>query len=446
MKEEKILEIFHAALRAADPVLAIKKHISLAGQRLMAGDRAMSLGRFKKVLVVGAGKASASMAVGIAEVLGPRIESGLVVVKYGCSKPLERIEVVEAAHPLPDEPGVRATERIIELLGGADGETLVICLLSGGGSALLCAPAGITLEDMRQTTDLLLKAGADIFDLNTVRKHLSKVKGGRLAEAADGAALITLILSDVIGDCLDVIASGPTVPDTTTFGDAMDVIKKYSLEEKLPAGVLRRLRDGSAGLVPETPKGGEDFFKNTMNLIIASLDISLQAAREKANKTGIFKDARIVSNEVRGEARNAAVFLARKAVEAKAGLSPGDKPLCLISGGETVVTVKGEGKGGRNQELALAFAIAITGVEGVTLLSSATDGNDGDTDASGAIVDGLTATEAEKAGLDAVDFLNKNDSYTFFKSLDELTGIDRHIKTGPTGTNVMDIQIIMVEP
>ncbi|MDZ4384389.1 MAG: DUF4147 domain-containing protein, partial [Nitrospirota bacterium] len=329
------------------------------------------------------------MARAVEEIFGDSIDDGIIIVKYGHTRSLRKIRQIEGSHPLPDLNGVRGTKDLIDIVKRADERTLVICLLSGGASSLLVSPMdGIGLDDKKEVTELLLKAGATIDELNTVRKHISSVKGGRLAELAHPATLITLILSDVIGDRLDVIASGPAVPDGTTFKDAMKVIGKYGLEDKIPVSVLRILKDGMEGKIEETPKGSEDFFKKTRTVIMAGIKKALDAAKEKAESMGFATE--IITSELQGEAREAARNLAARAIEAKNAMKAGDKPRCLLFGGETTVTVKGNGLGGRNRELALAFAIEIEGRDGITLLSAGTDGTDGPTDAAGAIVDSGT--------------------------------------------------------
>jgi len=439
MYRESIIDIFGAALKAANPYNAVKRTIRIEGDRLFAGEAAYDLRNYEKVIVIGAGKGTAPMAKAVEELLGDRIGEGLIIVKYGHSQSLSKIKCIEASHPLPDEAGMKGTEEIIETLKDSDEKTLVICLLSGGGSALLVSPAeGITLGDKQVTTDLLLKSGASIEELNGVRKHLSRIKGGRLASIAYPATVITLILSDVIGDRLDVIASGPTVPDRSTFMDTVKVIEKYNLVKKLPNNVLSMLLDGIAGKLPDTPKAGEDCFKKGSPVIVGSIRQAINAARNAANKLGF--DTEIVTDKLQGEAREAAVYLADLAKMVRSSRK-GGKPMCLLSGGETTVNVKGSGKGGRNQEFALAFALEIEGVDGITLLSAGTDGTDGPTDATGAIVDGETIHFARKLGVNPEKYLENNDSYNFFKKIDE----GHHLITGPTGTNVMDVQIIMVE-
>ncbi len=403
---------------------------------------------FKDIIVVGFGKAAYQMSVAIEEVIDTdRISAGIVVTKYGHakkqgsehksqSKDLKKITVFEAAHPIPDENGIKATEKIIELLKAADKETLVLCLISGGGSALLVSPIDeVNLGEKQLITDLLLKSGADIVELNAVRKHLSKVKGGRLAEIAYPAKIISIIISDVIGDKLDVIASGPTSADPSTFSDALRVIEKYNLIEKAPQSVINILNSGNAGTIPDTPNDNSQIFRSVQNIIVGSNQKAVEAALKEAQHEGL--ETEVLSSDVTGEAREVAGWLAEKAK--KSFSQEHDGGICLISGGETVVTVKGKGKGGRNMELALSFAMEIEGMDGITLLSAGTDGTDGPTDAAGAIVDGRTIIKAREMGLDPLDYLNNNDSYNFFKEIDSL------IITGPTGTNVMDLQIILID-
>jgi hydroxypyruvate reductase len=443
MKDRHLIDIFNAALAAVDPYPAVIRGITFENNCLQAAGAAYELDVFSRVLVVGAGKATARMALAIEDALGDRITEGLIVVKEGYTAPLKIIKQVEASHPVPNESGVEGTKRIVELVRAADEKTLVICLLSGGASALLVAPMnGLTLNDKQEVTSLLLQAGASIGELNAVRKHLSAVKGGRFAKAACPAQVVTMILSDVIGDRLDVIASGPTARDSTTFADAMAVIEKYGLKEKIPLRALSFLERGMEGQEPETVKSGDSCLHKTRNVIIGGITQALSAATEKARQLGFAPE--VITGELQGEARDAARFLAAAALRALDALRPGELR-CLLSGGETTVTVKGNGKGGRNQELALAFALEIEGLEGVSLLSAGTDGTDGPTDAAGAIVDGSTASRARALGIDPVQYLNYNDSYLFFQQFDELSGIKSHVITGPTGTNVMDLQIMLLK-
>ncbi len=443
MKREELIDIYRSGLRAADPLRAVTRHLFLADDVLSATGVEHDLKGFQRIIVIGAGKGTAPMAKAVEELLGDRIDRGIIVVKYGHSGSLLKIVQREAAHPLPDEAGVHATEEIRELLNKAGEETLVVCLLSGGASSLLVAPAdGITLNDKRVITDLLLSAGADIYELNSVRKHISAVKGGRLAETAYPATILTVILSDVIGDRLDVIASGPTVPDSSSFRDALHVIHKYSLEGKIPSSIFSRLHLGVAGVIPDTPKSGAVFFQSVHNIVVGSIKQSIEAARARAMEMGF--EPRILTDELQGEAREAARLLAQATLSARVSMKVGERR-CLIAGGETTVTVRGTGKGGRNQELALAFALEIEGVEGISLLSVGTDGTDGPTEAAGAAVDGTTAPKARKRGMNPAEYLDNNDSYGFFRKFEELTGEKVHLTTGPTGTNVMDMQIILIE-
>lgn len=438
-----LIEIFNAAIAAVDPYRAVLRFARIENGRLHAGDADFDLAAFEHIIVVGAGKATARMAQAAEALLGERISAGLIVVKDGHRLPLTIIEQVEAAHPVPNEAGEAGTKRILEMVQAADAKTLVVCLLSGGGSALLVAPAaGMTLRDKQQATALLLQAGASIDELNAVRKHLSAVKGGRLAQAAYPAQVVTLLLSDVIGDRLDVIASGPTAPDGSTFDHALAVIAKYGLREKMPPRVMAHLENGASGQVPETVKDGDRCLDKTRNVIVGAISLALGAAQEKSRQLGLA--TKIIGAELRGEAREAARFLAQTARATRAGLRAGER-CCLLCGGETTVTVSGKGKGGRNQELALAFALEIEGLEGVSLLSAGTDGGDGPTDAAGAIVDGNTTILARSLGLDPARYLDDNDSWSFFRQLDALAGGQTHFITGPTGTNVMDMQVLLLE-
>lgn len=437
-----LTHIFNAALAAVDPYQAVLNAVKLENGCLTVADTAYPLDVFSRIVVVGAGKATARMALAIEALLGERISSGLIIVKEGHTARLGRVGQIEASHPVPNEAGADGAQRILEMVQAADARTLIICLLSGGASALLVAPvAGVTLQDKQEVTTLLLKAGATIGELNAVRKHLSAVKGGRLAQAAYPAQMVTMILSDVIGDRLDVIASGPTAPDGTCFAEAWSVIEKYGLKEKTPLRVMNYLLQGVAGREPETVKDGDPCLLATRNVIVGGIGQALAAARKKSQQLGL--DAQIVTAELQGEARDAARFLAHTARTTLAGLKAGEKR-CLLCGGETTVTVRGMGKGGRNQEIALAFALEIAGQFGIFLLSAGTDGNDGPTNAAGAFVDGNTAVRARRLGMEPAAYLEENDSYGFFQQLDALSGVRSHFLPGPTGTNVMDIQIVLL--
>jgi len=421
-------KLFFTALRAVDPFESVKG--SCEAIRTKYND-----GGFSRLLAIGFGKAAASMALALEQELGDILEAGVFVTKYGhtLSKKPSKFRSYEAGHPVPDEYGFRGTEEIMELTASADDKTLVVTLVSGGGSALLVAPVKhIPLAAKQMTTELLLRCGADIHELNTVRKHLSRVKGGRLAGIISPARTISLILSDVIGDDLDVIASGPTAPDSSTYRDALAVLERYQLPDKVPVEVLAHLASGARGDIPETPKQGDPIFQRVENHIIGSNRVALEAMLATARKLGLA--AEILSTGVTGEAADAAKMLFRTAMVRKESWQ--GKPLCLLSGGETVVHVTGSGKGGRNMELALHFALDIAGIDGITLLSAGTDGTDGPTDAAGALVDGETIPLTKKEY--ALRFLENNDSYSFFQ---ENGGL---FITGPTGTNVMDLQILLV--
>jgi glycerate 2-kinase len=423
--------IFFAAVGETDPFRAVQRHADeLRGLYREGG--------FTRLVAVGFGKAAFPMARAVEETLGDLLDAGVIITRYGhASGALQKFRIFEAGHPVPDANGEQGTREAIRLIEGATERTLVVMLISGGGSALLVFPCeGILLEEKRELTSLLLRAGADIGELNTVRKHLSRVKGGRLAELAFPATVASLILSDVIGNRLDVIASGPTAPDPTTYSDALGVLEKFRLLDRAPPAIVAYLEKGEQGLLAETPKPGSPVFRQVTNTVIASNRMALEAARRTAKEAGLA--AEIIAAPVTGEAREAGAWLARKALIAKRQKRDGT-PVCLISGGETTVTVTGSGTGGRSMELALAFAREIEGVAGITLLSAGTDGTDGPTDAAGAIVDGMTVTKGREAGADPGDYLRDNDSYHYFTRCGGL------FKTGPTGTNVMDLQIVVIE-
>jgi glycerate 2-kinase len=429
--QQTLHAVLKAALEAVDPAAAIRRALQREGDRLLIGGREYDLGRVRRVLVVGAGKASAPMAAEI-EKLVPEAE-GCVSVRYGYSAPTQRIAIREAGHPVPDEAGVAATREIADLLRQADQRDLVLCLISGGGSALLTLPS-VSLHDLQQTTDALLRSGATINQINTVRKHLDTVKGGGLARLAQPAPVIALVLSDVVGNPLDAIASGPTVPDTTTWADAARVLDTFELWDRVPESVSQRLRDGLAGRLPDTPKPGDRLFEQAQTEVVASNLVACEAAADAAGRVGLA--TQVLTTCIEGEAREVARVLAGVLREVDASGHPLPRPCCVIAGGETTVTVRGQGKGGRNQELALAAAIPLAGVPDVLLASIGTDGSDGPTDAAGAWVDGSTVERAAAHDLDPLAYLANNDAYTFFERLDAL------IVTGPTRTNVNDLYLL----
>jgi len=412
------LKIFRAALKAADPYEAVLRHARVRDGVLMAGRRRYRLDRFDKIYVIGAGKASARMAQAAERLLGRRISGGLINVKYGHTAPLRRIELNECAHPVPDANGLRGAERILGIASEAGPSDLVICVISGGASALTpCPIPPMTLDQKQQLTGELLRCGANIHELNTVRKHVSRFKGGRLAAAAAPATVLALILSDVIGDDLDVIGSGPTVPDRSTVADAERILKHYGI---------------AAPRLVESPKPGEAAFERVQNLIVGSNALAVAAASDEARRLGY--RPLVLSTFIEGETRDVARVHAAIAKEVLASGRPVRRPACIISGGETTVTVRGKGLGGRNQEFALAAAIDIAGLDGVVVFSAGTDGTDGPTDAAGAIADGRTTAR----GGDAAAYLRNNDSYHFFEKLGDL------LKTGATGTNVADVRLIVI--
>lgn len=428
------MQVLRAALSAADPyraVVAALTHDARAAQILA------SIPTDGKVYIVGAGKAGAAMSRAVEAVLGERIASGLVIVKDGHAEtsgaPLSRIALREAAHPVPDSRSVGATSELLFLVDSADAHDLVICLISGGGSALLTRPAaGIALEDMQAVTGLLLKSGATINELNAVRKHLSQVSGGQLARTAAPARVLSLILSDVTGSPLDVIASGPTVPDPTTFADALAILARYHLLARVPANVRTHLEAGTAGRLSETPKPADPLFHAVTNILVADNVQAVEAAAASARSLGF--NTSIVSTSLEGEARDVGERLARMAREEVEQGKPLPLPACLLFGGETTVTVKGNGVGGRNTELALSAALHLRGLGPRVLLASlATDGGDGSSPSAGGLVDGTTIERGDRLGLDVQTFLDNNDSYTY------LDRVGDAIMTGPTGTNVNDI-------
>lgn len=430
------VRILKASLAAADPMEAVARHVRITGDVLIAGRSRYSLKRFDRVFVVGAGKASAAMAVPVERMLGRRITGGLINVKYGHTARLKRIALHECGHPVPDAAGVEGAQRIAEVVSGAGDRDLVLCLISGGGSALMPAPAaGITLEEKQETTKLLLACGATIHEINAVRKHISTLKGGQLARLAYPATTIAIILSDVIGDNLDVIGSGPASPDASTFQGSLEILRRYGITQRVPAAVRGRLESGAAGEIPETPKAGAGELSRTQNLIVGSNRLAVDAAGVKARELGY--RSLVLSTSIQGETKDIASMHAAIAREMVESGRPAKPPACVISGGETTVTLRGQGKGGRNQEFALAAAIEISGLANVVMLSAGTDGTDGPTDAAGAICDGETLTRARAMGLDAADHLARNDSYSFFDPLGDL------IRTGPTNTNVMDVRLIL---
>ena len=445
---KELRQLTDAGLRAVAPDGAVLRHLHLSGGELSLTDRdgatvwSGDLDAFRRVRVLGAGKGAAPMAAALENLLGDRITDGLVVVKYGHDLPegkTRRIRVLEGGHPVPDEAGARAAGAIVEMAKDCGADDLVLCVFTGGASALTPAlHPDIPLEDMRRLTGLLLECGATIHEINTLRKHLSRFSGGNLARAAFPAALLGLIVSDVVGDDLDVIASGPTVPDPSTFADCLRVVERYGLRWKLPKAVWERLEKGLQGLVPETPKADDPAFARTRNVLIASVRQALDAAADEAKKLGFAP--RILTTSMTGEARDRAAELAEEARRVQTALRPGDAPVCLLAGGETTVTIRGRGKGGRNQEMALAATLALANDCGIDLACVGTDGTDGPTDAAGGYAFGGDLARLRALGLRPQERLDANDSYPLLLKAGTL------LRTGPTRTNVMDMVIVLVRP
>ena len=432
------VSIFQACLDAADPEKAVKRFVSLDGEDLVIGqDMRVRLADLGRILVVGAGKASAPMAKALEDLLGDHIGTGVLCVKYGHGLELKRIKVREAGHPVPDKPGEDAAQEISDLLRSAGPTDLVLACISGGGSALLPGPPDkITLEEKQDLTRKLLAVGANIHEMNVVRKHLSVTKGGGLMRMAHPALVVNLMLSDVIGDDPGTIASGPFAPDNSTFEDALRILERYKLMDVAAQGIARRFREGANAEIPETPKPGDAIFGNVRNVIVGSNILSLDAGRQRAAELGYH--ALILSSSIEGDTGQAAGFHAALAREVRGTGNPVEPPACLLSGGETTVVIKGEGLGGRNQEFVLSVTREAARIRDCLFFSAGTDGTDGPTDAAGAIVDTSTLERALSMGLDPDAFLENNDSYHFFSKLADL------VVTGPTRTNVMDVRIVLV--
>lgn len=426
--------ILDAAVAAADPRAAVRGALRMDGAELVVVDEERVALDGGGLWVIGAGKAAVGMALGARDALGERITGGTVATRDGYGGEVPGIYVWEAAHPVPDTRGLAAAADALACARAAREHDVVLCLVSGGGSALWPAPvAGVSLTELRALTDALLRAGATIREINAVRKHLSRIGGGWLAREAYPARVVTLAVSDVVGSPLDVIAGGPTVPDPTTFADALGVLSAYEIAA--PSAALRWLQAGAAGEVPETPKPFGLEFERVSAHVVASNADALRGAAAEAERLGC--RARIVADDLEGEAREVARGIARLALESREGMSPGDPPLALLLGGETTVTVRGRGTGGRNQELALALALELEGCAGIVAAALGTDGTDGPTPAAGGMVDGETVARAAAAGLDARDHLARNDSNPLLRAAGDL------LVTGPTGTNVCDVVVIL---
>ena len=431
-----IRQILAAALAAVEPKAAVQRVVKRRANLLQIGGKNYDLATIARVLVIGAGKAGLPMAQALEAILDEFLSDGLVIVKEGYGGPTQTIEIAEAQHPLPDHRGVQAAARIFELLNDSQPDDLVIVLISGGGSALLTQPQDpIQLDELQSLTELLLASGADIEEINTLRKHIDRVKGGGLALAAAPAQVITLILSDVVGDPLDMIASGPTVPDPTTFEDALAILSRYELSAQVPMSIRNHLRAGQAGRVAETLKPGQPAARGLQHVLVGSNRQAAQAARAAAEKANFSSE--ILTLSLVGQARDAGRWLAETALTFGAVA----EPYCLIAGGETTVLLSPQhGQGGRNQEMALAALPHLAGQARITLVTLATDGGDGPTDAAGAVVTGGSLARSRDLGLDPVDALERHDAYPFFEALGDL------LKPGPTRTNVNDLAFLFIFP
>jgi len=435
--KDQVIEIYKEALKAADPVKCVLDHVELSGSGFSVDSRTYNLDLFKSIYVIAFGKAAPAMAKAVEDVLGNRIKDGIVVSNSQPQFEFKRSRFYLSSHPVPDKRSLSAANEVLKLLERTGEEDLVIFLISGGGSALLAMPAtGISLKDKQKATLMLLNSGADKYGLNAVRKHISQIKGGGLLKKALPAQVITLILSNVVGDRLDAIASGPTVPDPTTFDDACRVIEALRLEHRIPPQVMVHLEDGRRGNHHETLKEHEYDHKGVQTVIVGSNFKSLIAAKKRARQLGY--NTFLLSSQISGEAREVAKVIAAIAFDIERFDTPVKKPACIIFGGETSVTIRGNGKGGRNTETALSFSMEIMDHD-ILGLFCGTDGIDGPTDATGAICDGSTRKKAREMKLSARECLSQNDSYRFFDRLGAL------VKVGSTGTNVMDIGIVVLK-
>jgi glycerate-2-kinase len=436
--QEDLLHILNSAINSVKPARLIQSSVMLEGNFLLVNNYKINLGLYNRIFVLGTGKASASMALELEKILGTKITEGIISTKYGYSAPCKRIKIIECGHPVIDENSLRAGSSIIQLAMKADENDLVISLLSGGGSALLeKLPDEITLPEIQAVFNILLKCGANIEEMNIVRRHLSNIKGGKLAAAVYPAACVSIILSDVINDPLEAIAGGVTSPDPSTFNDALNILLKYKIKDLIPRKVLSYILNGVAGNVPETVKPGNKIFDYTTNIILGSNKEALLKAEEKALSLGY--NVHVYKDNIQGEAKEVGKFSAEFAKKIFYEGKPISQPACVLIGGETTVTIKGNGKGGRNQELVLSALMEMIDSEfDFVIASCATDGTDGPTDAAGAMINREIADKTIELNLSPQLFLDNNDSYNFFEKVDGL------IKTGPTGTNVMDIVVILI--
>ena len=430
-------DAYYVAIEEASPEVSLKMNLRVKGDKIQLGSEWLSLHDIGKIWVIGFGKASAAMAEVTENILGDLIHDGVVVTKYEHAVPLKKIKIFEAAHPVPDENGVRATRQIIELLEKTGGKDLVIALISGGGSALMVhTRAGISLKDKQDITNLLLRKGVPIEKMNVVRKHLSAVKGGRLARLALPARVVSFIISDVIGDKPASIASGATTPDPSDFAGAEEILKDYKIWPELSPALRQWFLNQRKNPAAETPKPGDPLFSKVKNIIVANNQKALLAVKELAHRNGW--EPLVLSSSVQGEAGEIARFYGAIAREIRLSGQPLPPPACIIAGGETTVTVTGDGKGGRNTEMVLAVLKDLAGLGDAAFFSVGTDGTDGPTDAAGAFGFSDSLNRAASLGLQWKGFLKNNDSYSFFKKIDDL------FSPGASGTNVIDIQVLLI--
>ena len=444
LARQQLTRIYQACVARVDPYrmlierVKVDRHLHV---RMETEEVRVDLADIRRIVVVGGGKAAAPMARAMEELLGERLSDGVIAIKPGHSTALKRIRSIEAGHPVPNDGSVHAGREILRVCDEADAHTLVIGLYSGGGSALMAAPvAGVSLEDKQEVTRLLLGCGATIQEVNAVRKHLSAIKGGRLAARTSPARSLNLFLSDVVGDRLDTIASGQTTWDQTTFAEAGGVLRRYGIMARVPPAVRAEIEAGEQGQRPETPKQAAPELQSVHNVLIGTLRAGLVAAADTARALGY--QTTLLSARITGEAREVARFYLGMALDLANQPLQFQRPACIIAGGETTVTLTGDGKGGRNQEMALAFVAGLgeerpDAIQEVYFLSAATDGNDGPTDAAGAFADSALLEAGRQAGLDPWDYLARSDSYHYFQQLDGL------LRPGPTNTNVCDLQIIL---
>jgi glycerate 2-kinase len=435
VQRQNAKDIFLAGVERVKPANLIKSFVSFNGIVLRIKNLTFNVDSLDNIFVVGTGKASAAMAMSIESILGTNIKSGHIITKYNYGVPLKHISVTEAGHPVPDENGLRGTEKLLNIVTDAGKNDLIMCLISGGGSALMIdVPEECTLNDLKKLSSILIRCGATINEINCIRKHLSNIKGGMLSKAAMPALMVSLILSDVIGDHPEIIASGPTVPDNSSFKDAMAIIEKYNIADEIPLSILKLLKDGFEGRRQETLKEYDMAFINTHNLIVGTNMLALDACKEKAILLGY--DVKIVTNTLQGDINDAVEIILESAIKIQ---KIPHKPTCLLFAGELTVRVTGKGLGGRNQHLALLAARKLESHPGITILSGGTDGSDGPTDCAGAVADSLTLQLARIKNINYYKLVKEFDSYNFFNE------VGGHIITGPTMTNVMDLIIVIVD-